>query len=180
MGRRLLEKESEDRVKLKFSSRNPNTPSPFEYLLTDVRKLGKKTIRTERVTKKEMQGWEAYADLRFFAAIALAKSSPAKALQEWKAGMKMWDETGFNDAVVPSAKRYATYKLSLAILAAKRIGQLDKIPNALIKRLKSMQNKAGGWVTDYKPDGTPIGFANVETTSLAILSLEALKEHRPE
>jgi len=35
-----------------------------------------------------------------------------------------------------------------------------------------MQAQDGGWITDYK-DGRPVGLANVETTCLALLALEA-------
>jgi hypothetical protein len=35
------------------------------------------------------------------------------------------------------------------------------------------QQKDGGWITDYDAERKPLGLANVETTSLAILALEA-------
>ena len=38
-----------------------------------------------------------------------------------------------------------------------------------------MQAGDGGWKTDYKV-GKAVGFANVETTCLALLALETLRE----
>jgi hypothetical protein len=37
----------------------------------------------------------------------------------------------------------------------------------------SLQEKSGGWVTDYDKAGKKIGLANVETTSLILLGIEA-------
>jgi hypothetical protein len=37
----------------------------------------------------------------------------------------------------------------------------------------AQQAKDGGWITDYDQNGKPRGKANVETTSLAILAMEA-------
>ena len=50
---------------------------------------------------------------------------------------------------------------------------------AMRVRLLKMQADTGGWITDYKPDGTPVGMANVETTSLAILALDAALQPAP-
>ena len=43
-----------------------------------------------------------------------------------------------------------------------------------IDSLLAMQDDSGGWVTDYDAGGNRIGRANVETTCLSILGLEAL------
>jgi len=45
----------------------------------------------------------------------------------------------------------------------------------VIARLLAMQAGDGGWKTDYKV-GKAVGFANVETTCLALLALETLRE----
>ena len=42
----------------------------------------------------------------------------------------------------------------------------------MLGRLLAMQREDGGFVTDYDDKGKPIGQANVETTSLAILALD--------
>src|SRR5262249_37574518 len=47
-------------------------PLPFRnYQLADVRVIGAKRIRTEMVTTNILKGWEEYADLLLFAAMAL-------------------------------------------------------------------------------------------------------------
>ncbi len=45
---------------------------------------------------------------------------------------------------------------------------------AVVGRLLRQQGEDGGWVTDYDEKGRPLGRANVETTALAGLALEAL------
>jgi hypothetical protein len=84
----------------------------------------------------------------------------------------MWDGKGFADAVVPVAKRYATYKLALALIAARRRGFEFPEAEAVRSRMLACQHEDGGFITDYTADGKPIGFANVETTSLCVLALE--------
>ena len=93
----------------------------------------------------------------------------------------MWnkEDQGLADAVLKTRKIYATYKLALTVIAAERLGQLERLPNGLVNRLRKMQHASGGWITDYHPDGNPVGKANVETTCLAILALDCLKTHRP-
>ena len=41
-------------------------------------------------------------------------------------------------------------------------------------RLLATQREGGGFVTDFNAQGRPVGQANVETTSLAILALDGL------
>lgn len=121
-----------------------------------------------------MKGWEAYADLRFLAAVALAKNDKENAVRNFEAALKMWNKehAGFADAVVNERRIYATYKLALAVIAADRLGKTERLPEGLMKRLLDMQDKNGGWITDYHPNGKPAGKANVETTCLAILALD--------
>jgi hypothetical protein len=35
-----------------------------------------------------------------------------------------------------------------------------------------LQDRPGGWITDYDTTGQPLGLANVETTCLVLLALE--------
>jgi len=88
--------------------------------------------------------------------------------------MQMWDGMGFNDRVVEEQQRYATYKLALALVAAKKVGERPSAHEAIVERLLAQQSKDGGWITDYDRNGKPIGVANVETTSLAVLALDAV------
>lgn len=147
---------------------------PFRHFdLTVVDQRDDKVIRTERLTNREMDGWEAYADLQFLAAIALSEAKPEIAEGHFRAGLQMWDGLGFADPATQKLKVYSTYKLALAVCAADRLRLHNELPEGLSTRLHSLQNSAGGWVTDYLRDGTPHGQANVETTCLAILALES-------
>jgi hypothetical protein len=84
----------------------------------------------------------------------------------------MWDGRGFADAVVPVARRYATYKLALALLAAKRRGFPFPEAEAVRRRMLARQAADGGFITDYDETDRNLGKANVETTSLCLLALE--------
>lgn len=153
------------------------TPLPFRhYSLVDLHRDDNRTIRTERVTERAMLGWEAYADLRLLAAIALVDEDNVAAKKNFAAAFRMWksDCRGFADAVVKTRDIYATYKLALAVIAADRLGELDKLPDGLVEQLIRMQSESGGWITDYKSDGTPVGKANVETSCLAVLAIDGL------
>lgn len=147
-------------------------PLPFrQYELIDVKKIDKKIIKTEIVTEKILKGWEGYADLLFMA--ALAEPDSQKARQHLDAGMKLWDGTGFNDPTTKTLHRYATYKLALSLIAARKLKvPLEQKP-AILEQLLAMQAQDGGWITDYDEKRKPVGLANVETTSLAIVALEA-------
>ena len=147
-------------------------PLPFrQYQLVDVRQVTNKVIRTEIVTTNVFKGWTNYADLLLLASIA--EKDRALAQKHWTAAMEMWDGKGFLDAATKHSQRYATYKLSLGLIAAARLHVTP--PAGLRDKLLTLQAESGGWITDYDAQGKPIGLANVETTSLAILSLEAAK-----
>lgn len=147
-------------------------PLPFrQFQLLDIRHAAKKVIRTEKVTERVLDGWEEYADLLLLASIA--EKNPSAARQHWDAAMRLWDGKGFFDAAARDSQRYATYKLSLALLAAEHLTPPAKPPPGLLKRLLTLQDASGGWITDYDATGKKIGLANVETTCLSILGIEA-------
>ena len=141
------------------------------YELRDVTQRGGFTIRSEFTTPEENRDFAGYADLLCFAAIA--EPDAVKARAHMDSALALWDGTGFADAAMKHAGLYATYKLALALRAAQRFGMDSPVLTAARARLLKMQAESGGWITDYKPDGTPDGKANVETTSLASLALEA-------
>lgn len=145
------------------------------YELREVAKNGSVTIKSEFTTDKPNQDFESYADLLLFSAIG--EKNESLAIQHWKKAISMWDGVGFIDKASKKSEIYATYKLALALIASRQLKQntVDDSKDLLeiSRRLRSMQDNSGGWITDYRPDGTPIGFANVETTCLAILALEA-------
>ena len=148
-------------------------PLPFrQYQLIDIRRVANKVIRTEVVTDRVLTGWEDYADLLLLASIAERNQPTAR--KRWDAAMRMWDGKGFMDAAAQHDHRYSTYKLGLALGAASHLSPPAAPPQELIDLLLAMQVGSGGWITDYDATGKRIGLANVETTCLSILGLEAL------
>lgn len=150
---------------------------PFRtYVLTNVAVVAGKTIRTEIVTEQGLKGWEEYADLLLLAAFAQATNAPLEARAHFQRAAALWDGRGFHDRVLakqnPEQKRYATYKLALYLLAADRLSQPAPHVAEVRQQLLALQNEAGGWITDYTPEGRPVGQANVETTCLALLALK--------
>ena len=152
-------------------------PLPFrQHQLEDVRRAGNKVIRTEVATGQVFDGWSEYADLLLLACIA-EKNQPA-ARQHWDAAMRWWDGKGFLDAAARHDHRYSTYKLGLALLAANHLSPTAEPPQGLLDKLPALQDDSGGWITDYDATGKKIGVANVETTCLAILGIEAFAAHK--
>ncbi len=141
------------------------------YELRDVATAGKFTIRSEFTTDEVNTHFGRYADLQCFAAIA--EPDAAKSRAHCDEALAMWDGTGLDDDASRHNKLYATYKLALVLHAARRFDTKAPALTAMHGRLLKMQANSGGWITDYKADGTPVGKANVETTSLAILALDA-------
>jgi hypothetical protein len=79
---------------------------------------------------------------------------------------------GFLNRVAKQSGHYATYKLALALLAAAQLKREQDLPQELSRRLRQLQDRSGGWITDYDAAGKPVGKADVETTCLAIRALE--------
>jgi hypothetical protein len=150
---------------------------PFRnFTLTNVALVNGKTIRTEAVTTNILKGWEQYADLLLLAAIAQARSTPAKARSSFDSAAAMWDGHGFKDRAAKQMGTYSTYKLALYLIAADRLAITPPERSAVLSSLLAMQSSDGGWITDYRGD-QPTGQANVETTCLAILALQPKAQH---
>ncbi len=150
-------------------------PLPLRHhRLVEVRRVGEKVIKTELVGEKPNDDWQEYTDLLFLAAVAEADKDRHGAVKDFEKGLATWDGTGFKDKVNRKEGLYATYKLALALIAAARLNRHPKIKEKIIERLLATQKKDGGFVTDYDAQGRPVGQANVETTSLAVLALEGL------
>jgi hypothetical protein len=150
-------------------------PLPFrQYRLVEVKRLGEKVIKTEVAGEEVFKGWEEYADLLFLAAIASADTGAKEARRHFEAGIRLWDGVGFKDRAAKKAGKYAAYKVALALLAAEKLKVRPAQQEALVGRLLKQQGESGGWVTDYDEKGRPLGRANVETTALAVLALDAL------
>jgi hypothetical protein len=149
-------------------------PLPFRhYHLKEVKRFGPKVIKTEIVGDKLHEDWREYTDLLFLAAITEADTDRDEAGRCFEAGLATWDGTGFRDRVNRRGGPYATYKLALALIAAARLGRHPQVEQAIVGRLLSVQRGDGGFVTGYDARVHPIGEANVETTSLAILALDS-------
>ena len=145
---------------------------PFHtYELLDVTNIAGKIIRAEHVTAKPLKGWETYADLLLMAAIAKEKAAPDEANAYFKKALALWDGRGFADPAFQKGHLYATYKLALAIIVADSLKQELPFRSQALEQLRKLQVPAGGWITDYDREGTPRGFANVETTCFALIAL---------
>ena len=148
-------------------------PLPFHrYELREVAREREFVIKTEVTTPALTTEWEEYADLLLIAAVA--EKDKAAARRHFDAAMKLWDGKGFADAGKRRHGNYATYKLGLALHAARHLALNPPELDSMRRILLSLQHKNGGWITDYLPDGMPHGLANVETTCLAILGLVGL------
>jgi hypothetical protein len=145
-----------------------------QYRLVEVKKVGGKVIKAEVAGEEVFQGWEEYADLLFLAAVASADTDAEEARRHFEAGMRLWDGVGFKDRAARKGGKYAAYKVALALLAAGKLKMRLTQQEALVGRLLKQQGEDGGWVTDYDEKGRPLGRANVETTALAVLALDAL------
>jgi hypothetical protein len=151
-------------------------PLPFRhYQLTNLFVTNGLTIRTEIVTPRVLTDWDAYADLLLLAAIAQGKDNPSEARRNFDRANALWDGKGLADRVVAKNHRYATYKLALYLIAARRLQIEPPHASEVRKRLLALQNQEGGWITDYDEALKPLGFANVETTCLALLALRSEK-----
>ena len=148
-------------------------PLPFRVPeLVRVATRGGKQIWTERLTARPSKGWAGYADLLLLAALAEAQARPERAEAHLATALGMWDSAGFRDAATEHLARYSTYKLALALLAARKLARPLPMREAILRRLARQQEASGGFVTDYDATGRPIGKANVETTCLVILALQ--------
>jgi hypothetical protein len=150
------------------------SPLPFRVpVLVDVAKVGRIQVRTERLTDRVHRDWRSYADLLLYDAIARRKAEPGAANASLGAAVALWDGVGLRDRVVAKQGIYATYKLALLVLAARKLGRTLAEEAAVLARMVGTQGPSGGFVTDYGPDGRPRGLANVETTCLCLFALEA-------
>lgn len=155
-------------------------PLPFRHPeLIEVQRFGNKIVKTEVLTKQLLRGWEEYADLLLLAAMAKSSTDPSAAKKHLNQALAMWDGTGVKDRATREIGRYAVYKLALATVAAVRLNQRPAAVAAILDRLLAQQSEAGGWITDYTAGGKRVGLANVETTSLAVLALDAITGQDP-
>ena len=149
-------------------------PTPFnttvQYTLYSNGYALKTEIANSTVT---MQDWQEYADLLLF--VSLSKHWEGKdneAITLFNKAKDMWDGIGIYDKATKTDGIYATYKLGLLLYTSKVLGIKLDFETQLIATIWKMQDKTtGGIITGYKPNGTPFGDANTETTTITIIAL---------
>ncbi len=118
-----------------------------------------------------------YADVAVYRAFEQDRQgNHTGALQTLQILNKMWDTNGLvDDAFRTGGEQgaYQTFKDVLYLLALLKTGQ--PMPANLEEKILDMQGADGGFNTGYFPNGTYAGrYENTETTSIAMLALEAL------
>jgi hypothetical protein len=109
-----------------------------------------------------------YADIAFLQAVYYHElGREDDAMRVYLGGTHLYDGRGFNDTAFTG--NYQTYKLALYIYASKLLGQDYK--QLAYYTLLGMQQPNGGFATSYNYSLGETSGTNVETTSLAILSL---------
>ena len=83
--------------------------------------------------------------------------------------LNLWDGKGINDNATKADHKYANYKLALILYASKVLGIDDPRIQEIEQKLWSMQQTNGGITSLADLDGKPVGSANAETTSMALL-----------
>ena len=152
----------------------PVNMPPFVADAILVNKIGEFEIWTEKhETGPRFEDWQEYANLSFLMTLNLElQDSHEIARQQILNTMQMFDGIGFKDKAFNGS--YETYKLALAIYAAKKckveLQDEEKILDILLK----MQDKNGGFHTHYDENLIPSGDTNTETTSFALLALKIL------
>lgn len=148
----------------------------------DVTTIGTAQVRTVINNGTGTLDPSSYADIAFLDAICLS-ANPTQALQAYAIGRSMFNGAGFVDLPFtdPSSSsygQYQTYKLALFLYASTRLGQPTS--GTAFSLLLEMQAKDGGFYTGYY-EGYSHGrtTTNTETTSLALLALEGIKDSSP-
>ena len=81
----------------------------------------------------------------------------------------MWDGKGICDLATQTDGKYANYKLALILYASRVLGIELADYGEIEDKLWSMQQANGGITSLKDLDGGPVGSANTETTSMALL-----------
>lgn len=117
-----------------------------------------------------------YADIAFLDSICqYHNDNPQASMTAYQEGAEMFDGTGLADLPYNQTQQYQTYKLALFIYAS---GVLDQPVNSTaLSILLTMQAPDGGFYTGYDAEYSHgATLTNTETTSLALLALEAVDQ----
>lgn len=114
--------------------------------------------------------WEQYGDTLIYQSLNdFLKGNRTGAEHYFDKAYRMWDGKGINDRFTENESKYANFKLALILYASKvldiDIGNYTQIE----QKLWSMQQSNGGVTSLADLRGNPIGSANAETTSIALL-----------
>ncbi len=114
----------------------------------------------------------SYGDVAFLMALHYYRIGDYKKANDYfDIGARMFDGFGINDLPYregDSKGIYQTYKLGLYVIACKVLGK--NVPDAVVKRIRSLQAPNGGFLTGYYANGTiPSGVVtNTETTAIIV------------
>ena len=115
--------------------------------------------------------WRSYGDLLLYASLsAHYDDNPLKAKEYFDGAVAMWDGIGVRDKHTNITGLYATYKLALLYHVANQLAEPLPFEEALLNRLWRQQYDNGGFITDYKLDGTLDGDTNTETTAIVLIA----------
>ncbi len=117
-----------------------------------------------------------YADIAFLDSICqYHNDNSAASMAAYQEGVKMFNGVGMADLPYNQTGRFQTYKLALFVYASVVLGQ--PVNSTALSTLLRMQAPDGGFYTGYDATyshGTTQ--TNTETTSLALLALEAVAQ----
>jgi hypothetical protein len=130
-------------------------------------------VKTEVCNGTIMPNWQEYTDrLLYMALSCFWQGNNTAANPYFNNATDTWDGIGINDTATKAEGLYATYKLALLLYTSKVLGERLPFENELVKRLWSLQQGSdGGIVTNYYANGTLVGDANTETTSIVIIAV---------
>ena len=138
------------------------------------------TVKTEICNGSVIANWQEYADRVLYMALSHHwQRNDTVAIQYFENATNMWDGVGINDTATKVNGNYATYKLALLLYTSKVLGKRLPFEFDLVMRIWSLQNETdGGIMTDYFANGTPLGDANTETTSIVVIAILTTQKPR--
>jgi len=148
-------------------------PTPNRTNTTLVLESNDYTLKTEIYNGSIMYDWQNYSDRVLYMALSLHwQRNDTGAIQYFENATGMWDGIGINDTATKVEGLYATYKLALLLYTSKVLGERLSFECELVKRIWSLQRESdGGIITNYYANGTLVGDANTETTSIVIIAV---------
>jgi len=130
-------------------------------------------LNTTMLNGTIMNDWQEYTDLLLYAALSYHwQENDTAANWYFKNATDTWDGIGIDDNATKVDGFYTTYKLALLLYTSKVLGKRLPFEIELVKRIWSLQRESdGGIITNYFANGTVLGDANTETTSIVIIAI---------